>query len=186
MASTSERFYEIYNRQLEADPSHRSSHRPGHWRHSDGYDELVQRLRGIQVLRDRPPSESSYSSQETVIYVGEEDTGEEATGEEATGEEATGEEATGEEDVMAANNLFPNLEARQAPSPTSSHAGSQMNGNGIPAAGYMAPLPVGHQQDLNYLYAQIQELSGILRSNREKVEVITKTAEEVAVRDSQT
>lgn len=57
-----------------------------------------------------------------------------------------------------------------------------MNGNGVGAsASYMAPLPVGHQQDLNYLYTQIQELSAILRSNREKVNVITRAAEEVAV-----
>jgi hypothetical protein len=81
-----------------------------------------------------------------------------------------------------ANNLFPSLEVRQAPSPTSSHAGgAQMNGNGLANASYMPPLPAGHQQDLNYLYSQIQELSGILKSNREKVNVITKTAEEVAV-----
>jgi hypothetical protein len=80
------------------------------------------------------------------------------------------------------NNLFPSLEVRQAPSPTSSHAGgAQMNGNGLANASYMPPLPAGHQQDLNYLYSQIQELSGILKSNREKVSVITKTAEEVAV-----
>lgn len=56
-----------------------------------------------------------------------------------------------------------------------------MNGNGLANASYMPPLPAGHQQDLNYLYSQIQELSGILKSNREKVNVITKTAEEVAV-----
>jgi hypothetical protein len=82
----------------------------------------------------------------------------------------------------ATNNLFPSLEVRQAPSPTSSHAGgAQMNGNGLANASYLPPLPAGHQQDLNYLYSQIQELSGILKSNREKVNVITKTAEEVAV-----
>jgi hypothetical protein len=56
-----------------------------------------------------------------------------------------------------------------------------MNGNGLANTSYMPPLPAGHQQDLNYLYSQIQELSGILKSNREKVNVITKTAEEVAV-----
>jgi hypothetical protein len=81
-----------------------------------------------------------------------------------------------------ANNLFPSLEVRQAPSPNSSHAGgAQMNGNGLANASYLPPLPAGHQQDLNYLYNQIQELSGILKSNREKVNVITRTAEEVAV-----
>jgi hypothetical protein len=82
-----------------------------------------------------------------------------------------------------ANNLFPSLEVRQAPSLTSSHAGgaAQMNGNGLANASYLPPLPAGHQQDLNYLYSQIQELSGILKSNREKVNLITRTAEEVAV-----
>ncbi len=88
--------------------------------------------------------------------------------------------------MSAANNSNNNLfETRQAPSsPASSHAGAsagQMNGNSIAGTGYMPPLPAGHQQDLNYLYSQIQELSGILRSNREKVNGITKTAEEVAV-----
>jgi hypothetical protein len=61
-----------------------------------------------------------------------------------------------------------------------------MNGNGLTNASYMPPLPAGHQQDLNYLYSQIQELSGILKSNREKVNVVTKTAEEVAVSNTST
>jgi hypothetical protein len=50
------------------------------------------------------------------------------------------------------------------------------------AAAYMPPLPVGHQQDLNHLFNQIQELGSLLRSNRDKVNVITKNAEEVAKR----
>lgn len=80
------------------------------------------------------------------------------------------------------SNMFPGLETRQAPSsPASSHAGGQMNGNGIAAAGYMPPLPAGHQQDLNYLHNQMQELSAILKNNRERVNGITRTAEEVAV-----
>lgn len=89
---------------------------------------------------------------------------------------------------MAGNNAFPPLDTqmgaanRGGASPTASAVGSSLNGNGAgPAANYMAPLPVGHQQDLNFLYAQIQELGSILRSNREKVNVITRTAEEVAV-----
>ncbi len=64
-----------------------------------------------------------------------------------------------------------------------------MNGsNGIngpsaaTAAAYMAPLPVGHQQDLNHLFNQIQDLGNLLRSNRDKVNSITKDAEEVAKR----
>ena len=79
------------------------------------------------------------------------------------------------------SNSFQSLENRQAPSPIASHAGGQLNGNGMNGAGYMPPLPVGHQQDLNFLYQQIQELSGILKDNRDKVKGITGMAEEVAV-----
>jgi len=86
------------------------------------------------------------------------------------------------------NNSFPPLDSslpgpnRAGSSPTTTHGGGQVNGNGgTNGANFMAPLPVGHQQDLNYLYAQIQELSSILKSNREKVNVVTKAAEEVAV-----
>ena len=45
----------------------------------------------------------------------------------------------------------------------------------------MAPLPMGHQQDLNFLYRQMHELGEILKSNRDKVSGITKAAEEVMV-----
>lgn len=66
--------------------------------------------------------------------------------------------------------------------PPASGQASQVNGNGGNyASNYIPPLPVGHQQDLAYLYQQIQELSGILESNREKVNDVTKSAEEVAV-----
>jgi len=89
---------------------------------------------------------------------------------------------------MAGNNAFPQLDTqmgavnRAGAPPTVAAVGGALNGNGAgAAANYMAPLPVGHQQDLNFLYAQIQELGSILRSNREKVNVITRTAEEVAV-----
>ncbi|EHY53339.1 hypothetical protein HRR83_003548 [Exophiala dermatitidis] len=92
-----------------------------------------------------------------------------------------------------ANNAFPPLDTsmtggnRAGASPTTMQPGSSINGNGVgAAANYMAPLPVGHQQDLNYLFAQIQELGGILRSNREKVNVITRAAEEVAKRTTGT
>lgn len=91
-----------------------------------------------------------------------------------------------EEDM--ASNAFPPLDTsmsggnRAGASPTTMQPGGSVNGNGVGAAGnLMAPLPVGHQQDLNYLYSQIQELGGILRSNRDKVNVITRAAEEVAV-----
>jgi hypothetical protein len=58
-----------------------------------------------------------------------------------------------------------------------------MNGNGMTSS-IMAPLPMGHQQDLNFLYRQMQELGEILKSNREKVNGITKAAEEVMVCDA--
>lgn len=87
---------------------------------------------------------------------------------------------------MAGNsNAFPPLDnSLNSPirSPTTGSA-SQVNGNGGNyASSYIPPLPVGHQQDLAYLYQQIQELSGILENNREKVNDVTRSAEEVAVR----
>jgi hypothetical protein len=72
--------------------------------------------------------------------------------------------------------------ARQAPSPTSSLASGQNSMNGSMSSSIMAPLPMGHQQDLNFLYRQMQELGEILKSNRDKVNGITKAAEEVMVR----
>lgn len=87
---------------------------------------------------------------------------------------------------MAVNNsnAFPPLDNSVnsgGRSPTSG-PGPQVNGNGGNYSNsYIPPLPVGHQQDLNFLYQQIQELSGILQSNREKVNDVTKSAEEVAV-----
>ena len=96
-----------------------------------------------------------------------------------------------QEDNMANNNnnnnAFPALDTsmtgpnRTTTSPTTSHPGSAANGNGAGPANYMATLPVGHQQDLNFLYNQIQELGALLRSNREQVNSVTRTAEEVAV-----
>lgn len=79
------------------------------------------------------------------------------------------------------NNHFPSFESNggRQPSPTA----STMNGNGANGSiNYMAPLPVGHQQDINFLYSQIQQLTSILAQNREKVSQITRTAEEVARR----
>lgn len=70
---------------------------------------------------------------------------------------------------------------RATSSPANSTA-TQVNGNGISPVNYMAPLPVGHQQDLNYLFSQIQELSTILKDNRERVNGLTAQAEQVAVR----
>jgi hypothetical protein len=88
--------------------------------------------------------------------------------------------------MASTNNILPALEipmsgsSRTSPSPTSAAANAQANGG--TAANYASPLPAGHQQDLNYLYSQIQELSAILKANREKTAVLTKAAEEIAVR----
>ena len=86
------------------------------------------------------------------------------------------------EEMASNNNAFPasemNANNRNAVSPTNPH---QANGTNINSAAYMTPLPVGHQQDLNFLFSQIQELSSLLASNREKVGEITRNAEEVAV-----
>ncbi|KAK5073054.1 hypothetical protein LTR51_005696 [Lithohypha guttulata] len=86
---------------------------------------------------------------------------------------------------MAANNssAFPPLDNPTSPIGRASIPGSQVNGNGNNYANnYIPPLPVGHQQDLAFLYQQIQELSGILQNNRERVNDVTRSAEEVARR----
>lgn len=88
---------------------------------------------------------------------------------------------------MANNNAFPALDnTMNSPSRSStSSPAPQVNGNGGSYSNnYIPPLPVGHQQDLNFLYQQIQELSGLLQSNREKVNDVTRSAEEVAVSNS--
>lgn len=88
------------------------------------------------------------------------------------------------EAIMAGTSL-PALEIpmsganRASPSPTSTIASAQPNGANAP--NYASPLPAGHQQDLNYLYSQIQELSAILKSNREKTATLSKAAEEIGV-----
>lgn len=91
----------------------------------------------------------------------------------------------GDADMAANNNnAFPPLDnSMNSPRSPASGPGSQVNGNGASYANkYIPPLPVGHQQDLTFLYQQIQELSGILQSNRDRVNDVTKSAEEVAVR----
>lgn len=66
--------------------------------------------------------------------------------------------------------------------PPTSGPPPQVNGNSSNYANnYIPPLPVGHQQDLAYLYHQIHELSAILESNREKVNDVTRSAEDVVV-----
>lgn len=68
-------------------------------------------------------------------------------------------------------------------SPASSVPGSYTNANGaVNGTSYSSPLPAGHQQDLNYLYEQIQELSNVLKINRARTAELTKRAEQAEVR----
>ena len=84
--------------------------------------------------------------------------------------------------MSSPNSSLPNLDMNRGASNASSVQGGQTNGNGNGAANYASPLPAGHQQDLNFLYGQIQELSAILAANREKTTELTKVAKEVQVR----
>lgn len=89
------------------------------------------------------------------------------------------------------SNAFPTLDTSFGGNRGSSNAGSQVNGGGMNSGvqnnnnsnmpNYVATIPVGHQQDLNYLFQQFQELQAQLASNRDKVNDITRSAEEVAV-----
>lgn len=102
----------------------------------------------------------------------------------STGATSGDEQTASQAGEMASNNnnAFPALDTsfgNRAPGPTT---GSHANGAGINnMPNYVAGMPVGHQQDLNYLMSQIQDLSSILAANREKVNDITRSAEEVAV-----
>ncbi|ETN43479.1 uncharacterized protein HMPREF1541_02638 [Cyphellophora europaea CBS 101466] len=67
-------------------------------------------------------------------------------------------------------------------SSASSGAGSYTGTNGASNnPTYASPLPAGHQQDLNYLYEQIQELSNLLRANRARTAELTRRAEQAEV-----
>jgi hypothetical protein len=93
---------------------------------------------------------------------------------------------------MASPNAFPTLDTSvpvagnrstgSSPTTPLSVNGSVNGPSAGASAAYMPPLPVGHQQDLNHLFNQIQELGSLLRSNRDKVNQITKDAEEVGKR----
>lgn len=76
------------------------------------------------------------------------------------------------------NSNLPNLGSASP----SSAGGAPPPSNGNSAGNYTSPLPAGHQQDLNYLYNQIQELSALLKANREKTAELAKVAQEVQVR----
>jgi hypothetical protein len=70
---------------------------------------------------------------------------------------------------------------RQAPSPTTQHQQNQVNGGAMAGMNVGMPMNAGQQMDLNHLYEKVQELSDVLRSNREKTKGIIKSAEEVMV-----
>ncbi len=70
---------------------------------------------------------------------------------------------------------------RQAPSPTAQHPQNQVNGGAMAGMNVGMPMNAGHQMDLNHLYEKVQELSDVLKSNREKTKGIIKSAEEVMV-----
>jgi hypothetical protein len=74
-------------------------------------------------------------------------------------------------DLGVANN-------RSSSSVAGSYNGSNGQNNG---ANYASPLPAGHQQDLNYLYQQIQELSEVLKSNRQRTAELARIAQEAEV-----
>ena len=84
--------------------------------------------------------------------------------------------------MSSPNSSLPNLDMNRGANNASPAQGGQTNGNGNGSTNYVSPLPTGHQQDLNYLYGQIQELSAILAANRERTTQLTKVAKEVQVR----
>ena len=74
---------------------------------------------------------------------------------------------------------------RQAPSPMAQHQGNpQVNGagmNGMNGMNVGLPMNAGQQMDLTVLYAQVEELSNLLKENREKTQAIIASAEDLAV-----
>ena len=95
-----------------------------------------------------------------------------------------------QDDAMTANNAgLSSMDLgvagsnRSSASTPNSVSSGQANGGGA-GVNYMSSLPAGHQQDLNYLFEKIQELSKLLASNREKVRELTKKAEEAGVRET--
>ena len=93
------------------------------------------------------------------------------------------------ETSASASSSSSNLARQALHPPTSSltmNTNTSVNGS-VAQQGVMSnSLPLGHQQDLNFLYRQMQELGEILRSNRDKVAGITNAAEEVMVGETYT
>ncbi len=102
-----------------------------------------------------------------------------------------------EQQAMSNPNMFPafldssptsnNLAGlpRQSPSPIAQHqVNQQVNGagmNGMNGMNVSLPMNAGHQMDLNLLFNQVEELSQLLKENREKTQAIIASAEELAV-----
>lgn len=80
------------------------------------------------------------------------------------------------ESTASSNNLA--AMPRQAPSPSAQHQANQVNGGGMNVG---MPMNAGHQMDLNHLYEKVQELSEVLKNNREATRGIIRGAEEVMV-----
>ncbi len=62
-----------------------------------------------------------------------------------------------------------NSNSRQAPSPSQGmNHNNGVNGNAVGLPGIMAglPTPAGHQDDLNYMYSLVEELSKALEEQR--------------------
>lgn len=99
--------------------------------------------------------------------------------------------------AMSSSNMFPaflenspssnNLASlpRQAPSPIAQHpVNQQANGAGVNGVNGMSvglPMNAGHQMDLNVLFDQVEDLSQLLKENRERTQAIIASAEELAV-----
>ena len=91
------------------------------------------------------------------------------------------------------NNMFPSFldtsnninsgagVARQTASPSPQLPNNQFNGSNIGNANIMAPLPAGHQSDIEHVYALVLDLSAQLKQNREMTAGIVRDAEEIMV-----
>ncbi|KAF3482542.1 uncharacterized protein GIQ15_05301 [Arthroderma uncinatum] len=88
-------------------------------------------------------------------------------------------------DSSNASNAAGNPPAMSAPRHTNSAPASPAMHNGAPAMPAMNasfPMNAGHQMDLNHLYAMVNELSDVLKNNRDLTSGIIKSAEDIARR----
>lgn len=84
-------------------------------------------------------------------------------------------------------NMFSNFldnnapRAPPSPSPTPQHQMNPINGGGMAPAGVAMPMSAGHQMDIAHLYRVVDELSGVLRHNRDMTQSIIRASEDLAV-----